>query len=77
MVYDSADLTQGEEGELEEALFQCPRQASTWGNLAVTGLTLGSLYAMIAMGYTLVYGVLQLLNFAHSEVFMIGTFDGL
>ena len=77
MVYDSADLTQGEEGELEEALFQCPRQASTWGNLAVTGLTLGSLYAMIAMGYTLVYGVLQLLNFAHSEVFMIGTFGGL
>jgi len=40
------------------------------------GLTLGSIYAMIALGYTMVYGVLQLINFAHSEVFMIGTFAG-
>jgi branched-chain amino acid transport system permease protein len=38
------------------------------------GLTRGSTYALIALGYTLVYGVLQLLNFAHSEVFMSGTF---
>ncbi len=37
------------------------------------GITLGSIYAMIALGYTMVYGVLQLINFAHSEVFMIGT----
>jgi branched-chain amino acid transport system permease protein len=37
------------------------------------GLTLGAIYAMIALGYTMVYGVLQLINFAHSEVFMIGT----
>jgi branched-chain amino acid transport system permease protein len=37
------------------------------------GLTLGSIYAMIALGYTMVYGVLQLINFAHSEIFMIGT----
>jgi branched-chain amino acid transport system permease protein len=43
----------------------------------VTGLTLGALYAMIALGYTLVYGVLQLLNFAHSEIFMIGSFGAL
>src|SRR5438128_5490477 len=41
------------------------------------GLTRGSMYAMIALGYTMVYGVLQLLNFAHSEVFMVGTFAGL
>ena len=41
------------------------------------GLTLGSIYAMIALGYTLVYGVLQLLNFAHSEVFMVSTFAAL
>ena len=34
----------------------------------------GSIYALIALGYTLVYGVLRLINFAHSEVFMIGTF---
>ncbi|MEO3752950.1 branched-chain amino acid ABC transporter permease [Streptomyces sp. B6B3] len=43
----------------------------------VLGLVLGSLYAVIAIGYTLVYGVLQLLNFAHSEVFMAGGFGGL
>jgi branched-chain amino acid transport system permease protein len=39
----------------------------------VNGLTRGALYAMIALGYTMVYGVLQLINFAHSEIFMIGT----
>lgn len=38
------------------------------------GLTRGSMYALIALGYTLVYGVLQLINFAHSEVFMSGCF---
>jgi branched-chain amino acid transport system permease protein len=38
------------------------------------GLTRGSMYALIALGYTLVYGVLQLINFAHSEVFMFGAF---
>jgi branched-chain amino acid transport system permease protein len=41
------------------------------------GLTLGSVYALIALGYTLVYGVLQLINFAHSEIFMIGVFASL
>ncbi|MDJ0341022.1 branched-chain amino acid ABC transporter permease [Streptomyces sp. H10-C2] len=43
----------------------------------VPGLTLGALYALVAIGYTLVYGVLQLINFAHSEVFMSGGFGGL
>jgi branched-chain amino acid transport system permease protein len=47
-----------------------------WANLIV-GLTNGFIYALIALGYTLVYGVLQLLNFAHSEVFMAGAFGGL
>jgi branched-chain amino acid transport system permease protein len=42
--------------------------------LTITGLALGSVYALIALGYTMVYGVLQLINFAHSEVFMYGTF---
>ena len=42
----------------------------------VDGLTLGSVYALIALGYTLVYGVLKLLNFAHGDVFMVGTFVG-
>jgi branched-chain amino acid transport system permease protein len=43
-------------------------------NYLVLGLTRGSMYALIALGYTLVYGVLQLINFAHSEVFMFGAF---
>jgi branched-chain amino acid transport system permease protein len=43
-------------------------------NYLVLGLTRGSLYSLIALGYTLVYGVLQLINFAHSEVFMSGAF---
>jgi branched-chain amino acid transport system permease protein len=55
----------------------CDQHLSTWVRLTTTGLTLGSIYAMIALGYTMVYGVLQLLNFAHSEVFMIGSFAGL
>jgi branched-chain amino acid transport system permease protein len=44
--------------------------------LLVNGLTLGSLYSLIALGYSLVYGVLKLLNFAHGEVYMIGSFIG-
>ncbi|MGI8879048.1 MAG: branched-chain amino acid ABC transporter permease [Jatrophihabitans sp.] len=47
---------------------------TTFMNYLVLGLTRGSLYALIALGYTLVYGVLQLINFAHSEVFMSGAF---
>jgi branched-chain amino acid transport system permease protein len=43
-------------------------------NYVILGLTRGSMYALIALGYTLVYGVLQLINFAHSEVFMSGAF---
>jgi branched-chain amino acid transport system permease protein len=43
----------------------------------VDGLTIGAIYALVALGYTLVYGVLKLINFAHSEIFMIGTFASL
>jgi branched-chain amino acid transport system permease protein len=43
----------------------------------VNGLTLGSLYALIALGYTMVYGVLLMINFAHSEIFMAGAFVSL
>lgn len=42
----------------------------------VNGLTLGGVYALIALGYTLIYGVLQLLNFAHGDVYMVGAFIG-
>jgi len=44
--------------------------------LTLDGLTLGSVYALIALGYTLVYGVLKLLNFAHGDVFMVGSYIG-
>lgn len=40
----------------------------------VNGLSLGALYALIAVGYTVVYGIVQLINFAHGEIFMIGAF---
>ncbi len=43
----------------------------------VNGLTLGSTYALIALGYTMVYGVLRLINFAHGEIYMAGAFIGL
>lgn len=40
----------------------------------INGIALGSIYALIALGYTMVYGILQLINFAHSEVYMVGAF---
>lgn len=42
----------------------------------VNGLSLGSIYALIALGYTMVYGIVKLINFAHGDVFMIGSFVG-
>lgn len=42
----------------------------------VDGLTLGAVYAVVALGYTMVYGILQLINFAHGEIFMTGAFIG-
>ncbi|UCE00156.1 MAG: branched-chain amino acid ABC transporter permease [Chloroflexota bacterium] len=47
---------------------------TTWIDLAITGLALGGIYALIALGYTLVYGILKMINFAHGEVFMAGPF---
>lgn len=40
----------------------------------INGLSLGSIYALIALGYTMVYGILQMINFAHSDVYMVGAF---
>jgi len=45
--------------------------------LFLGGLTRGSIYALIALGYTMVYGIIQLINFAHGEVYMIGAFTAL
>ncbi|QIZ05861.1 branched-chain amino acid ABC transporter permease [Priestia megaterium] len=42
----------------------------------VNGISLGSIYALIALGYTMVYGIVKLINFAHGDVFMVGAFIG-
>ena len=47
---------------------------SQFWSLALQGLSLGLIYALVSLGYTMVYGVLRLINFANSEVFMVGTF---
>ncbi len=47
-----------------------------WGAL-LTGLAQGAMIALVALGYTMVYGILKLINFAHSEVFMMGAYAGL
>jgi branched-chain amino acid transport system permease protein len=43
----------------------------------INGVALGSVYALIALGYTMVYGIITLINFAHGEIFMVGAFIGL
>src|SRR5687768_4657805 len=50
---------------------------STLPQQLVNGLLLGSIYALIALGYTMVYGVLRLINFAHGEVYMLGAYVAL
>ena len=60
--YAVHDLT-GSQGDL-----------SRMGENIVRGLSNGSIWALIAVGYTLVYGIIELINFAHGEVFMIGSF---
>ena len=50
--------------------------AANWLDLAVSGLVVGSVYALIALGYTMVYGILRMINFAHGEIFMAGAFGG-
>ncbi|MGG0657184.1 branched-chain amino acid ABC transporter permease [Rummeliibacillus pycnus] len=47
-----------------------------WLQQLVNGISLGSIYALIALGYTMVYGIIKLINFAHGDVFMIGAFVG-
>ncbi|WP_034549512.1 branched-chain amino acid ABC transporter permease [Carnobacterium funditum] len=42
----------------------------------INGLSLGSIYALIALGYTMVYGIIKLINFAHGEIYMVGAFVG-
>lgn len=43
----------------------------------INGLTLGGIYGLIAIGYTMVYGIIGMINFAHGDIFMIGAFTAL
>ena len=47
-----------------------------WVQQLVNGISIGSIYALIALGYTMVYGIIKLINFAHGDVFMVGAFIG-
>lgn len=47
-----------------------------WIQQLINGISVGSIYALIALGYTMVYGIIKLINFAHGDVFMIGAFIG-
>jgi len=49
---------------------------AAWLDLLGTGITTGSIYALIALGYTMVYGILRMINFAHGDIFMTGAFGG-
>lgn len=43
----------------------------------INGISLGSIYALIALGYTMIYGILKLINFAHGDIYMLGAYFGL
>src|SRR5260221_1373637 len=49
---------------------------STFLQQLINGMSLGAIYALIALGYTMVYGILRLINFAHGDVYMVGAFMG-
>jgi branched-chain amino acid transport system permease protein len=53
------------------------RQMGYFTQQLINGITLGSIYGLIAIGYTMVYGIVQLINFAHGEIYMIGAFASL
>ncbi len=61
---------------IEVILIEKPYGPDTWLRFAISGLIVGGLYSLIAIGYTLVYGILQMINFAHGDVMMIGSFGG-
>ena len=42
----------------------------------INGISLGSIYALIALGYTMIYGIIKLINFAHGDIYMVGAYIG-
>jgi len=61
---------------IDVIIIQAEYGANTWLRLIIVGLIIGGVYSLIAIGYTLVYGILFMINFAHGEVMMIGAFGG-
>ena len=43
----------------------------------INGVSLGSIYALIALGYTMIYGIIKLINFAHGDIYMLGAYSSL
>ena len=61
---------------IDVVFIQAEYGPDTWVRFALSGLILGGMYALIAIGYTLVYGILFMINFAHGDVMMLGAFGG-
>ena len=57
-------------------LLQGRTTLNNWLDLIVSGIVVGSIYALISLGYTMVYGILRMINFAHGDIFMAGAFGG-
>jgi len=73
--YGIKDLTSGYPAFVHGQTVVHHNLAYLGGNL-VQGISNGAIWALIAIGYTLVYGIIELINFAHGDVFMIGSFTG-
>jgi branched-chain amino acid transport system permease protein len=63
-------------GGIAGTLLKSRYGAAQWVDFILFGITIGSIYAQIALGYTMVYGVLRLINFAHGDIMMTGAFGG-
>ena len=64
-------------GLLEDAPRRTRYSLDAWRQFIILGIAQGAILALIALGYTLVYGILRMINFAHGEVFMFGAFGSL
>ncbi|HEY2006852.1 MAG TPA: branched-chain amino acid ABC transporter permease, partial [Solirubrobacteraceae bacterium] len=74
--YGVHDLVTGYPGGFVNGHSTTSHDLTYLGNNLIQGISNGSIWALIAIGYTLVYGIIELINFAHGEVFMIGSFVG-
>src|SRR5215217_9002377 len=69
VIYGILDLTNDDPSR--------PNTLARLGNTLIAGISNGAIIALVALGYTLVYGIIELINFAHGDNFMIGSFVGL